>query len=106
LGITLTNQDCIREKIKSYLNAGNACYSEVQNLLSSRLLSKNAKIKIHKTAILPVVLYGCETLSLIFREGHRLRVFKNGVLRRIYGQKRDEMAGNWRKFRDGRLCDL
>jgi hypothetical protein len=57
----------------------------VQNLLSSRLLSKNLKIRIYKTIILPVVLYGCETWSLILREEHRLRVFENRVLRKIYG---------------------
>ena len=57
----------------------------MQNLLSSSLLSKNLKIKIHRTIILPVVLYGCETLSLTLREEPRLRVFENRVLRRILG---------------------
>jgi len=61
LGITLTRQNSIPEEIKSRLRFGNACYNSVQNLLSSRLLSKNLKIKIHRTIILPVVLYGCET---------------------------------------------
>jgi UDP-galactopyranose mutase len=61
LGTTLTNQNAIREEIKSRLRAGNACYYSVQNLLSSRLLSKSLKIKIYRTIILPVVLYGCET---------------------------------------------
>jgi len=65
----------------------------VQNLLYSSLLSKNLKIKIHRTLILPVVLYGCETWLLTLREEHRLRVFENGVLRRIFGPKRDEVAG-------------
>jgi hypothetical protein len=60
----------------------------VQNLLPSRLLSRNVKIKIYKTIILPVVLYGCETLSATLREEHRLRVFENRVLRRIFGPKR------------------
>jgi hypothetical protein len=63
------------------LNSGNACYHSVQNLLSSRLLSKNIKIRIYKTLIFPVVLYGCETWSLTLREEHRLRVFENRVLR-------------------------
>jgi hypothetical protein len=58
------------------------------NLLSSRLLSKNTKIRIYETMILPVVLYGCETWSLTLREEHRLRVFENRVLRRIFGPKR------------------
>jgi hypothetical protein len=70
----------------------------VQNLLSSRLLSKNVKIKIYKTIILPVVLYGCGTRSLTSREEHRLKVFENRVLRRIFGPKRDEIGGYWRKL--------
>jgi hypothetical protein len=64
LGTTLTNQNDIHDEIKSRLNSGNACYYSIQNLLSSRLVSKNLKIKIYKTVILPVVLYGCETWSL------------------------------------------
>ena len=60
LGTTLTIQNCIREEIKSRLRSGNACYHSVQNLLSSRLLSRKLKIKIYRTIILPVVLYGCE----------------------------------------------
>jgi hypothetical protein len=75
LGTTLTDQNCIHEEIKSRLNSGNACYHSVQSLLSSRLLSRNVKVKIYKTIILPVVLYGCETWSLTLREEHRLRVF-------------------------------
>jgi hypothetical protein len=58
-GKTLTDQNCIHEEIKSRLNSGNACYHSVQNLLSSRLMSRNVKVKIYKTIILPVVLYGC-----------------------------------------------
>jgi len=61
LGTTLTNQNSIAEEINSTLRSGNACYHSVQNLLSSRLLNKNLKIKIYRTIILPVVLYGCET---------------------------------------------
>jgi hypothetical protein len=60
--------------------------------LSSRLLSRNVKVKIHKTIILPVVLYGCETWSLTLREEHKLRVFENRVLRRIFGSKRVEVT--------------
>jgi hypothetical protein len=70
----------------------------VQNLLSFRLLSKNLKIRIYKSIILPVVLYECETWSLTLREEHRLRVFENRVLRRIFGPKRDEVIGEWRKL--------
>ena len=74
LGTTLTNQNSIQEVIKSRLKLANACYHSVQNLLSSSLLSKNIKIKIYRTIILPVVLCGCETWSLTLREGHRLRM--------------------------------
>jgi hypothetical protein len=97
LETTLTNQNDIHDEIKSRLNSGNACYYSVQNLLSSRLITKNLKIKIYKTVILPVVLYGCETWCLTLREEHRLRVFENRVLRRIFGPKR-EQDGSWRKL--------
>jgi hypothetical protein len=69
----------------------------VQNLLSSRWLSKNLKIKIHRTIILLVVLYGFETWSLTFRQKRRFRVFENRVLKRIFRLKMDEVAGEWRK---------
>jgi len=75
LGTTLTNQNSIRKEIKSRLRSGNDCYHSVQNLLSSRLLSKNVKIKIYRTLILLVVLYGCKTWSLTLREERKLRVF-------------------------------
>jgi hypothetical protein len=70
----------------------------VQNLLSSRLLSKSTKIRVYRTIILPVVLYGSETWSLTLREEQRLRVFENRVLRRIFGPKRDEATGEWRRL--------
>jgi hypothetical protein len=78
----------------------------VQNLLSSRLLSKNTKIRVYRTIILPVVLYGCETWSLTLREEQRLRVFGNRVLRRIFGPKRDEATVEWRILRNEQLHDL
>jgi hypothetical protein len=74
--------------------------------LSSRLLSRNVKIKTYKTIILPVVLYGCETCSITLREEHRLRVFENRVLRRIFGPKRDEVTGEWRKMHSDELHNL
>jgi sorting nexin-29 len=80
LGMTVTNKNFIQEEIKRRMNSGNACYHSVQNLLSSRLLSKTVKIRMCKTIILPVVLYGCETWSLTLREEHILRVFENRVL--------------------------
>jgi hypothetical protein len=106
LGTTLTDQNCIHEEIKSRLNSGNACYHSVQSLLSSRLLSRNVKVKIYKTIILPVVLYGCETWSLTLRAEHRLRVFENRILRRIFGPKTDEVTGEWRKLHNEELHNL
>jgi len=78
----------------------------VQNLLSSRLLSKNLNIKIYRTIILPVVLYGCETWSLTLREERKLRVFENMVLRRIFGPRRDEVKREWRRLHNDELNDL
>jgi len=77
----------------------------VQNLLSSRLLSKNLKIEIYRTIILPVVLYGCETWSLTFREEGKLRVFENRVLR-IFGPRRDGVTEEWRILHNEELNDL
>jgi uncharacterized membrane protein len=105
LGTTLTNQNDIHDEIKSRLNSGNACYYSVQNILSSRFISKNLKIKIYKTVILPVVLYGCETWSLTLGEEHRLRVFENRVLRKIFGPKRKE-DGSWIKLHNDELHSL
>jgi hypothetical protein len=100
---TLTDQNCMQEKIKSRLNSGNACYHSVQSLLSSRLLCRNVRVKIYKTIILPVVLYRCETWSITLKEEHRLRVFENRVLRRIFGPKKDEVTGEWRKLHNEEL---
>jgi len=81
-------------------------YHSVQNLSSSRLLSKNLKMKIYRTIISPVVLYGCETWSLTLREERKLMVFENMVLRRIFGRKRDEVTGEWRRLHNEELNDL
>jgi len=78
----------------------------VQNLLSSRLLSNNLKIKIYRTIILPVVLCGFETWSLTLREERKLRVFENMVLRRIFGPRRDEVTGEWRRSHNEERNDL
>ena len=78
----------------------------MQNRLSSRLLSKNLYIKIYRTIILPVVLYGCEIWSLTLREEKKLRVFVNMVLRRIFGPRRDEVTGEWRRLHKVELNDL
>ena len=77
----------------------------VQNLLSFSLLSKNLKTKIYRTIILPVVLYGCETWSLTLREERRLRVFENRLFRRVFGPKRYEVTGQWRKLHNEELSD-
>jgi hypothetical protein len=70
------------------------------------MLSKNVKIKIYRTIILPVLLYGCETWSLTLREGGRLRVFENRVLRRICGPNRNEVIGEWRRLHNKELHAL
>jgi hypothetical protein len=77
LGSTLTNQNSTQEEIKSRAKSGNACCHPVKNLLSCSLLSKNLKIKIYRTAILPVVLHVYETWSLTLKEERKLRVFGN-----------------------------
>jgi len=79
LGTSLTNQNSIVEEIKSRLRSGSACYHSVQNLLSSRYLSKNLKIKIYRNIILPVVLYWCETWSLTLQEEMKLRLFEENI---------------------------
>jgi hypothetical protein len=106
LRTTVTNQNLIQEEIKMRLSSGKACYHSVQSPLSFRLLPKNLKMRIHKTIILPVVLYGCKTWSLTLREEHRLRVSENKVLRRIFGPKRDEVMGGCRKLHNEELHDL
>jgi len=90
-------QNSIQEEIKSRLKSGNACCHSVQNLLYSILLSKNLKIKIYRTIILPVILYGCETWSLTLTEERKLRLFEYRVLR-IFGPTRNEVTGEWRKL--------
>ena len=82
------------------MKSENACYHSVQNLLSSRLLSQNLKIKIHRNIILPVVLYGCETWSQTLIEERRLRVCENRVLRK------DEVRREWRKLQNEELKNL
>ena len=70
------------------------------------MLAKHIKIKIYRTIILPVILYGCETWSLTLREERSPRVFENRVLRRIIGPKWDEVTGEWRKLHNEELNDL
>ncbi|KAJ4444236.1 hypothetical protein ANN_06027 [Periplaneta americana] len=106
LGATVTNINDTREEIKHRINMGNASYYSIEKLLSSSLLSKNLKVRIYKTVILPVVLYGCETWTDTLREEHRLRLFENKVLKKIFGDKRDEVTGEWRKLHNTELHAL
>ena len=105
MGTTLTNKNSIQEEIKSRFCHGMlavircrifcllVCYPKIQRY-------------IHINTILPVVLYGCETWSLTLSEERRLRVFENGVLRRIFGPEREEVTGEWRKLNIEELIDL
>jgi len=106
LGTILTNQNCIKEEIKSRMKSGNDCNHSVRNILSSSLLYKNLNFEIYRTVFLLVVLYVCETWSLTLREERRLWVFENRVLRRIFGPRRDEVTGEWRKLHNEELNDL
>jgi hypothetical protein len=106
LGTTVTNQNLIQQEIKRRLNSGNACCHSLQNLLSSRLLSKNVKVGTFKTIILPVVLHGCKTWSQTVREEHKLRVFEKKVSGRIFGPKRTEVTGGWKRLHNEELYNL
>ena len=106
LGTILTNQNSTQEEMYRRLKSENACYHSAQNPSSSTLPSKNLKIKIYRTTIFPVVLYGCETWSLTLREDRKLEVFENMVLRRIFGPRRDEATGKWRRLHNEELNDL
>ena len=106
LGKTLTNQNSIQEEIKSRLKSWKTCHHSVQNLLSSSFLSKNLKIVLYRTIIWPAVLTGCANWLLTLREERRVRLFENRVLRRIFGPKRNEVTGEWRKLHNEELNDL
>jgi hypothetical protein len=99
LGIT-------EEESKSRIKSGNACHHSVQNILSSSWLSININIKTYRIIILPVVLYGCESWSLILREERRLRVSENSVLRALFGPKRNEVVGKKRILHNEEFNDL
>jgi len=98
LGTNLTDQNSVHEEIKGRFMSRNAYCHSVQNFVSSSLLTKNIKIKIYRTIILPVVLYGFETWSLTLREKRRLRVFENRVLRRVFVPKMDEVKGSGENY--------
>jgi hypothetical protein len=95
-GTTVTIQSMIKEEIKRRFNSGNACYHSILNLSSISLQSKNVKIRIIKTIILPVFVFRCKTWSLTLREEHWVRILQNGVRKGIFGLKRNEVTGSWR----------
>jgi hypothetical protein len=97
LGVTVTNRNCIHKEIKRKLNSGNYCYHSVQNL---------EKMKMYKTIVFPLNLQECETWFLTLREENRLRVFENKMLRRIFGPKRDEVTGGWKKLHNEEFRDV
>jgi hypothetical protein len=101
LGTTVS----IHEEMKSTLNSWNACYHSIQRFFSSCVFSKNMKIKLHKTIILPVS-YGCGTWSLTLTEEHGLSVLGNRVPRRIFGPKKEELAGEDGIMRSFITCTL
>ena len=107
LGSLVTNQNSIQKEIKCRLQAGNPCYYSVQTLLFSRLLSKNLNIKIYKTIILPIVLYGCETWSLTLRGGCRIRYLKTGFSGEYLGPRWMRMgSGEGSKIRNFIVCTI
>jgi len=106
LGTTLTNQNYIQEDNHSTLQSGNACCHSVKNLLTSSMLSKIINIKTLRTVILSFILYGYENWSLTLKEEHLLRVFQSKVLRRIFGPKRDKVAGEWRELYNEKLNEM
>jgi hypothetical protein len=95
-------------ELKSRLNLENACFHSVHKVLSFHLLSRNIKIEVYKIVILLVVLCVYETWSLTLREEHKLRVFEKCayVLRIMFGPKRDEVIGYWRKLHNEELHNL
>ena len=93
-------------EVRQRLHSGNACFFAVNKLLKSRILSRNTKIRIYRTIILPVVLYGCETWALTRQQEDRFRVFENRVLRKIFGAKRDEETGEYRRLHNRELEEL
>ena len=106
LETNLKNQNSIQEEFKSSLKSGNVCYHSVRNLLPSRSLSKNIKIKTHRSIILAVVLYGFETWSVTLKEEHRLRLLENRVVGKIFGLKGKEVTGEWRRLHNDKLQPL
>ena len=106
LGTIVTDKNETKTEIQKRLHSGNACFYATNKLLKSRLLSRKTKIRIYKTIILPVVLYGCETWPLTRAQENRFRVFENKVLRKIFGTKKDEVGWEYRKLHNHELEEL
>jgi hypothetical protein len=106
LRTTKTHQNCIRDA-KNILNLGNACYQAVQNILSSRLISKNVKIKIYKIVdlISPLVLFEYETWPMTLREEHRLSVCED-VVSSVFEPKMEKVTGDWRNCTSFIICRI
>jgi hypothetical protein len=102
LGTTVINQDLIQEEFKKDLILVMLATIRCRTLVFLSAVKK-VKIRIYKTINLLVVLYECETVSVALREEYRLRVFENKALRGIFGQKRDEVTGNWEKLHNKEL---
>jgi len=102
LGAYITSKNGVTEEIKIRLVSGNACFYS----LPSQLISRKLKLKIYRTVILPVILYGCESWSRTLSDEHKLRVFENKVLRKIYGPKRGATTGEWRRLHNEKFHGL
>ena len=89
-----------------YRSQGMLAVIRCRIVMSFSLLFKNVKIKIHRTITLPFILYGFETLSLTSREEHRLKVFEDEVLRKIFRPRRNEVTGKWTRLSNEELCEL
>ena len=103
LGSMITNTNDIHEEIKRRIKMGNVCYYSLEKM-SSSLFSNKFKVNIKQSYT--VVLYGCETWSLTLREEHRLTIFVNKVLRKIFGTKKDEIIGEWSKLHNAEVHAL
>jgi hypothetical protein len=101
LATTVTHRSSMRGEMQSRQDARSAYWRSVRKHFPFRFLSENIEIKIHRRTFLRVHLYGCETWLVTLREGHRLRVFENRVLR-----EREEVAGDWRRLHDEELHHL
>jgi hypothetical protein len=106
MGMTVTNQNLIHGEIKSKFNLVNAATIQFRTFCLLTCCLSNIQVKMYETIILPVVLYGCETLSVTLRKEHRQKVFENMVLKKIFEPKRGKIIGRWRKSHIEELHNL